>query len=257
MITVSHSPFYSAKMTWGEIHDVIAVTPAIILPIGPTEPCSEYGTMGASALSCFALANKLSEKKKILLSPVVPFGYSIAYRAFDGCGVLSAKTLTALLIDLLKSWRCQHIRIFIIIDGGSDNNYMVKEATQRIFARNPETRFCILNWQHMSEVRSFIAAACPGIEYARSEYGILSMASYLDLSFVRQPDAQKKHGAIADQKTFQKWQKTGRDPEKFRKLFPDAQTSSIAHKFNAQFGRELLLHISDVFEKTLHHELSI
>ena len=162
MITVSRSTFYSAKMTWGEIHDVIAVTPAIILPIGPTEPCSEYGTMGASALSCFALANKLSEKKKILLSPVVPFGYSIAYRAFDGCGVLSAKTLTSLLIDLLKSWRCQHIRTFIIIDGGSDNSCMVKEAERRNIRPQSRNKVLCSNWHHMSEVRSFIAAACPG-----------------------------------------------------------------------------------------------
>jgi Uncharacterized protein, putative amidase len=257
MANVSLSPFYSAKMIQGEIHELLTVTPAIILPLGSIEPCAEYGTMGASALSCFALANILSKKKKILLSPMVPFGYSIAYRTFDGCGVLSAKTLTALLIDLLKSWVSQHIRAFIIINSVPENNCMVNEAMQRIVARNPETRFCVLNWHQMPEVRSFINAVCPGTEYSRSEYGILSMAAYLDESFVRQPSSQKKPGVLADQKTYQKWQKTGRDPEKFRKLFPDARTSSIAHKFDAQFGQKLFYHISDVFEKTLKQELNI
>jgi creatinine amidohydrolase len=257
MANVSLSPFYSTIMTSKEIHELLTVTSAIILPLGPTEPCTGYGTMGVSALSCFALANKLSEKKKILLSPLVPFGYSIAYRAFDGCGALSAKTLTALLIDLFKSWVFQHIHTFIIIDGVPDNNSMVKEAEQRIFARYPETKFCILNWHQMSGVRSFIAHDCPGNEYNRSEYGILSMAAYLDGSFVRQPPYQKKCAAVVDQKTYQKWQKTGRDPEKFQKIFPDAQTSSIAHKYNARFGEELFNHISAVFEKTLKLELNI
>jgi creatinine amidohydrolase/Fe(II)-dependent formamide hydrolase-like protein len=257
MINMSLSPYYSIKMTWGEIHDLLIVTPAIILPLGQTEPCTEFGTMGASALSCFALANKLSEKKKMLLSPIIPFGYSIAFRTFDGCGTLAAKTLTALLIDLLKSWVSQHIFTFIILNSISDNNCMVNEATQRIISRNPETRFCILNWHQMSEVRSFIASACSGNEYGRSEYGILSMAAYLDRSFVRQPSSPKKNNVIADQKAYQRWQKTGRDPEKFRKLFPDSQTSSIAHKFNAQFGQELFFHISDKFEKTLKLELNI
>jgi creatinine amidohydrolase/Fe(II)-dependent formamide hydrolase-like protein len=257
MATVSLSPFYAAKMTEREVHELLTVTSAIILPLGPTEPCTGYGTMGVSALSCFALANKLSEKKKILLSPMVPFGYSIAYRTFKGCGSLSAGTLTALLIDLFKSWVSQQIRFFIILDCVPDNNSMVKEAAQRVVARHPEIKFCILNWQQIREVRSFIATACPGTEYSRSEYGILSMAAYLDGSFVRQPSPPRKQSAIADQKAFQKWQKTGRDPEKFRKLFPDAQTSPIAHKFDARFGEELFNYIFEVYEQTMKLELNI
>jgi creatinine amidohydrolase/Fe(II)-dependent formamide hydrolase-like protein len=257
MVNASFSPFYCVKMIQQEIRELLMLTPAIILPLGSTEPCARYGTMGASALSCFALANKLSKKKKILLSPLVPFGYSIAYRTFDGCGTLSAKTLTSLLTDLMKSWLSQRIHTFVIIDSVPENHCMIEDATQRIIARNPETKFCILNWHLMSEVRSFISGACPGHEFERSEYGILSMAAYLDGSFVRQPPSQIKPGADADQKTYQKWQKTGRDPEKFRKLFPDGQTSSIAYKFNAQFGQKLFFHISDVFEKTLKQELNI
>ena len=237
---------------------MLLVTSAIILPLGPTEPSTEYGTMGSSALSCFALANKLSEKEKILLSPMVPYGYSVAYRAFEGCGALSAKTLTALLIDLLKSWVFQHICTIIIIDSIPDNNSMVQDAAKWIQARHPDTKFCVLNWHIMHEVRSFIASACPGAEYNRSEYGMLSMAAYLDGSFVRRPLSQKKcDDIVVDKKTYQKWQKMGRDPEKFRKLFPDAQTSSNAHKYNAQFGEELFNHISAVFEKTIKEELNI
>jgi creatinine amidohydrolase/Fe(II)-dependent formamide hydrolase-like protein len=249
------SPFYSSLMTFGEIREILKTCSAIILPICATEPIGSYGTMGASMLSCTAIANAVSEKKRILLSPKIPYGYSIAYRAFESCGALSEKTLRSVLVDLIKSWMQQNISTVIILNGIYENNRITKDAISWIQSRNPKIKVCLFSWQHSSEIRSFIAKSCKGSEYCRSEYGILSMAAFLDARFIRTP---VKHTTIrTNEKTFQKWEKTGRDPEKFKKLFPDAITSAISSEFNPEFGEKLFHFVCDVFSTKIKHDLNI
>ena len=252
----SLSPFYSSRMTFGEIHETLKACSAVMLSLGSHEPCAEYGGMGVSALSCFSIANTLSKRKKIVLFPMLPYGYSIAFRAFDGCCALSEKTLRMVIADLVKSWAARGVKSVIILDGVYENYHATCSAVNWIQSRNPAIKLCLFNWQHSVEVRSFIAQSCPGEEYGRSEYGILSMAAYLDNTFVRFNDHEKGPVAV-DEKTYRKWEKTGRDREKFKKLFPCAETSTISRKFNAEFGRTLFQYICDVFENKIKQELNI
>jgi creatinine amidohydrolase/Fe(II)-dependent formamide hydrolase-like protein len=252
----SLSPFYSPRMTFGEIHETLNTCSAVMLPLGSHEPCAEYGAMGVSALSCFSIANTLSKIKKIILSPLLPYGYSIAFRAFDGCCALSEKTLRMVIADLVKSWAAHGVKSVIILDGVYENYHTTCSAVHWIQSRNPTIKLCLLNWQHSVEVRSFIAQSCSGKEYGRSEYGILSMAAYLDQTFVRFNDHEKGPVTV-DEKTYRKWEKTGRDPEKFKKLFPYAETSTVSRNFNAEFGKMLFQYICDVFENKIKHELNI
>jgi hypothetical protein len=48
---------------------------------------------------------------------------------------------------------------------------------------------------------------------------------------------------------FKTWQKRGKDPQKFRKLFPSASTSEIADKFTLQLGEEFFGFILNILEK--------
>jgi hypothetical protein len=49
----------------------------------------------------------------------------------------------------------------------------------------------------------------------------------------------------------------GGDPEKFRKLFPDARLSEAAAVYSAEFGKELFARISEVFESAVARELNL
>jgi len=250
------SPYSIATMTFGEIEAIIKKKPAVILPLGVIEPCAEYGALGAASLVCFALANALSVKKSILLAPMEVYGYSAAYKAFAGCAAVSKNTLAALLYDLMRSWTGQGIRAIIVIDGTFDGAAPVEAATKRLHASKRGV-CCVLNWQHNRAVRSFIAGHCNGDEYGKSEFGLLSMTAHIDAGYVRpaRPDGQRP--LIADQKDFQRWRRMGRDPEKFRKLFPSGRTSPIAAEYSAEFGKDLFSYISAVFEATVASELSV
>jgi len=251
------SPYYIAKMTFGEIAATITGKPAIILPLSGLEPCTEYGSLGAAALCCFSLANNLSEKKSILLAPMVPYGYSVAFKAFAGSAAVSRKTMAAYLFDVMRSWAQQGITVFIIIDAAFDNADSISWATKRLLYAHKETRCEVLNWHQMSEVRSFIAQKYEGAELGYSQVGLLSMAAFLDAGYVR-PQENKKAGTVAaGPKDFLRWRKMGQDPSKLRKMFPDACMSFVASHYSAEFGRELFFLICKSFESAITRELHL
>jgi creatinine amidohydrolase/Fe(II)-dependent formamide hydrolase-like protein len=257
MSVPSFSPYSIAAMTYDEIASAIKKNSTLILPIGSLEPCTDCGALGTASLSCFALASKLSETMNILLAPMAAYGYSIAFKAFPGCGALSKRTLRAFLQDIMQSWIFQGIRTFIIVDGCTDNARIVEEAVKRPLVRHPQVRCSVLNWQRIPEIRSFIAEQCNDAEYDRSEIGILSMAAFLNASYVRQPRLQKRNAVLVDRSHFQRWRKTGADPEKFRKLFPDARTSTVALAYSTAFGETLFHRILETFIKNIKRDLQL
>jgi len=249
------SPYYIAKMTWREIEAHIKAAPVIILPVGVNEPCTEFGALGAAGITCWAMANTLSEKKSILLAPMVTYGYSSAFKAFSGCAAVSPKTMTAYVFDIMRSWVGQGIKTIITIDNSIANADAVIEAAKRLRCQYPSAHCQVLNWQRMSDIRTFIAQQLHGSEYGMSQFGLLSLAAYLDKSYVRLAAARGSEPLAATVKEFERWKKTGADPEKFRKLFPDCRTSDIAGCFSIEFGEKLFCRIMEQFETALTKEL--
>ncbi len=257
---MSFSPLSSyaiVQMTFEEIARHLKIKPVLILPLGVLEPCSDCGALGAASLSCAALADRLSHKKSILLAPLATYGYSTAYKAFPGTGALSRRTVAALLRDLLNSWLFQGVRGFIIIDGNAEDDGLVKESVKRPLSRRSDVVCSVLNWQSMPSVRAFIAENRGEQELHRSEFGILSMAAYIDGSFVRRLNGRGQGKTTVDQNNYQQWRKRGRDPEQFRKLYPDSRTSPIAYDYCAEFGKNLFHFISATFEETVSRNLNV
>jgi hypothetical protein len=182
------------------------------------------------------------------------YAHSTWGKAFEGCAAVGRRTLSAFVTGLLGSWIFQGIHYFIVIDGAADNQDGLSEAIKRACAANPVVRCIVLDWQNHPEVRAFISARCPGPEYGPSQFGILSMASFLDKEFTRAP-SEKQQPLLATDEHYRRWRKTGSDPEKFRKLFPSASTSSAARDFDAPFGEELFNTINGVFQGIITDEL--
>ena len=256
MAIESISPLYIEKMTFREVGAAIKEQSALILPVGSIEPCTESGTLGVASLTCFAMANALSKKKNILLAPMINYGYSVAFKSFPGCAAISRRTLIAVLRGIVSSWKCQGIKRFIILDGTSGSADALNEALKGLFAKDKSSSCRVLDWNR-KDVDDFIARQNNGTEFGRSQFGLLSMASYLDPDYVRKPLSDGALSLKIDFKDFLRWRKTGQDPEKFRKLFPDARTSSIAYAFSPEFGKELFFHIIGIFENEIALELKI
>ena len=247
------SPYAIARLTFREVAKECERLPAIILPIGGCEPYAELGALGVASVCADALGDALSAKLRLLLAPALAYGCSIPYMAFEGSAGVKPRTMTNMLCETIRGWYFQGFKAVVIIDALADTGEATDLALRRLKTSHPDRKVFLLPLQRDQRIRAFIGNHVPGKELGRTEYGMLSMAAFIDPALVRAGDTGTPVAARSqpDMERFRTWRKRGADPQQFRKLFPAASSSSIAHRYDADFGRVLFEYILQVLIDTV------
>jgi creatinine amidohydrolase/Fe(II)-dependent formamide hydrolase-like protein len=232
------SPYDLSRLTFGEVEKEIARLPALIVPLGGCEPYGEGGTLGAASACAETLAAALSAKLHMLLAPTLAYGCSTPYGAFGGNAGVKQRTLINILGETVRQWYGQGFRTVIIVDGVFDNGDAVDAALRRLNDSNARLKAISFSLQRDERIRAFIGHHLQEKEFGRTEYGILSLAAFIDPDLARPSDKKNRSAAPMDAERFRTWRKRGADPGQFRKLFPNA-ASTGACKYDADFGKEL------------------
>jgi creatinine amidohydrolase/Fe(II)-dependent formamide hydrolase-like protein len=239
------TPHYLPALSFPLIEARIARKPAIILPVGGLEPLGRHVPLGAANLCVTALADQLSAETGVLMAPLFPFGATRPFRAFGGAGGMHWKRLGAAVAAVLRDYIAQGARQLLVVDGLYGNDASLAWAARYIQARYPQTTVSVLAWQREPDIRRFIGEATGTREPGRSEVGLLSMASALGMTFAP-PDSQAKQ-AVKDPSAYRTWSRRGKDPEKFRKLYPDATVAAHQVPVEKALGEELLKRVVGLF----------
>lgn len=247
-MTVSKKKCLS-HLTFQEIEKELLRLPALILPLGGCEPYGACGSLGAATACAEALATALSEKSDTLYAPALPFGCSTAYGAFGGTAGVKPRTLTNILCEAIRRWHAQGFRTIIIIDCLFDNYEAAEAAVLRLKNTNPGLKIIYFSLQRDERVRAFIERHIREKEPGRTEFGLLSLAAFIDRTLAR-PAGKKDVTAAADAKTYVTWRKRSADPQQFRKFFPECSSSNAARRFDHKFGRELFDYILQLLVDT-------
>jgi creatinine amidohydrolase/Fe(II)-dependent formamide hydrolase-like protein len=237
-------------LTFREIEQEISRCPALILTLGGCEPYGAAGTLGTASACAGALAGALAEKLKILCAPALDFGCSTAYSAFGGTATVKPRTMTNILCETIRRWQMQGFRTVIIIDGLFDNSEAVNTALLRLKNSDPEMNIVSFSLQRDERVRAFIGRHGRGKEPGRTEFGILSLAAFIDKTLVR-PVLKKQAASAAGMERYVTWRKRGADPQQFRKLFPDCSVSDTARVYDPVFGKKLFNFIVQLLVDTV------
>jgi len=248
------SSLYIPSLTFSEIEQVIAKVPALILPVGGLEPVGDHCALGAIQESTMAISACVSEKCKILLNPLLAYSNTTCYRNFGGSSGVKANIYESVITQIAKDCAVWGVRYLFIIDGCYGSHDIVRKVIKRI-EKNPAMtiRVSSFNWQHDPDIQAYIDRAGKffGIELGRSEFGILSMISYINPALIRSLKKNSKTENLCKDDIFQRWKKRGQDPEKFRKLFPHCSTSLIENDIDPKFGKELFEYIVINYEKII------
>jgi len=234
------------NLTFTEIEAGIKDCSSLIMPLGGAEPYGKYSSMGIATLCASSIAENLSSRLNVMVAPVLPFGCSTAYRAFGGTAGLKPRTFTNLIIDVCRDWIAQGFSSILLIDSLNDNSEALQDAICRLDKiRGGAVRaFSIQNDQR---VRKFVSQIVNGVEYGRSEFMIQAIANYL-LQNQKSCDCGTEK-TLPDEKVFRQWKKRGKDPQKYRKLFPDAVSSLFSESCDMNNGREIFSFIIDLLVK--------
>ena len=245
------SPLNLARLTCSEVEQEIKRLPVLIAPLGGCEPWGRFGTFGVASACAGALANALSEKMQVLCAPVLGFGCSTPFMSFGGTAGIKPRTFTNIICETVRMWFFQGFRTIISIDALSENSEALELAERRLKLSHPDHTVVIFSLQKDTRVRAFIAGHVPGLELGRTEYGMLSMAAWIDPGLVHANEKEIVPAITMDAARYRQWHKRGADPEQFRKQFPNGSTSNIASGFDAGFGKTLFEYILSVIEEKM------
>jgi creatinine amidohydrolase/Fe(II)-dependent formamide hydrolase-like protein len=243
------SPLNLSRLTYHEVEKEIELLPALIFPLGGCEQYGQLGALGVAHACAEALANALAEKTRLLCAPVVNYGCSMPFQSFGGTAGIKSRTLINLLCETIRMWLFQGFKLIVIVDALMENHETIALVEKRLKSSHPDGKIIRFSLQCDPRVRAFIAKNIPGMEMGRTEYGMLSMAAWIDSALVRQPAGIDAPTIRPDAENFKRWHKRGADPEQFRKFFPEGSSSAFANNYNADFGKQLFGYILSLLEE--------
>ena len=126
-----------AELTGGEMRQVAARRPVILLPLGSHEDQGPHAPMG-DYLSAVRIAELIAERAtdagtETLVAPAVPFGCDDYFGASPGGISLAPATFHAVVHDILHSLVRHGLRRLIVINGHAGNVPVVHEVAAELF----------------------------------------------------------------------------------------------------------------------------
>ncbi len=216
-------PFHSseqnlANQSSSRIEQCLTPRTILLVPLAAFESVGTHSGLGCTQLICEAITHHVAKRTGAVYVPCIPYSNSMPRRSFAATAAVDHRTVANGLTELLESWALQGFRRFGVVDGTWAGSGPVAESIRRVTSRDGiEARS--LAWQTDSRVRSTIKDWFGDDRSLPPEYALICMASHLQSGMASSTAYPPRH---IDQSTYRTWARRGRDPDRFRALFPDA-----------------------------------
>ena len=236
------SPYSLSCLTSNQVNEHLQHTPYLLLPLGGMEPFGMIGSFGVNSICIDAISGALSQRLKLLVAPVLFYGCTSPYKSFKGSIGIKPKTFSSFLANLCNDCFFQGFEKVIILNSIEENVLALELLLKRY--NNHKVKIETFSIQSDALIRNFVRGRKPGVEMGRSEFMMLSIAAFLNPALVI-PAKDERPIHFPASKVYTTWKKRGRDPEKYRKLFPTGSSSEIASQYDPVFGEEVFNFIVD------------
>jgi len=204
-------------LTSGQVAEHLAERPAVILPLGGSEPFGGIGGIGVETLCAERIANELSTRCRILSAPTLPYGCSTPFMAFPGAAGVKPRTFINLLCEIIHSYILQGAKRIFLINAAPFNKTPAAEAAKRIEKKYAGAKIFLFN---LNELVYGADGADNADRIDRADAALLAIARYLKHEPANFDTSSIKSARVTPNQ-YRAWRKRGADPQKLRKLFPD------------------------------------
>ena len=115
---------------WVDLRDQFKQTDLALIPVGASEVYGPHIPNGTDGLTALALARNVAERVPVLVTPLVPVGYSKRLMDFPGTLSVTAAALKAYLHGVVESLRLHGVRRVLFINGHAGNVFPISELLQ-------------------------------------------------------------------------------------------------------------------------------
>jgi creatinine amidohydrolase/Fe(II)-dependent formamide hydrolase-like protein len=240
------SPFSLCSLTPNQVNEHLLNSPCLVLPLGGMEPFGNIGSFGVNSVCIDAIAGVISKRLRLLVAPVMFYGCTSSYKSFKGSIGIKPKVFCSFLANFCNDCFFQGFKKVIILNSNEENVLALELLVKRY--NNHSVKIETFSLQSDSIIRGFVRERKPGMEMGRSEYMMLSMAAFIQPALVL-PGTGESPIHFPSSSDYATWKKRGRDPEKYRKLFPTGSSSEIACQYDPGFGEEVFNFIIELLLK--------
>ena len=239
-------PLRLCDMNFGEISKHLHRCPSLIVPVGSMEPIGLYTVTGVLTRCGEVLAEALSSKLQVLTAPSINYSCTTTFKSFEGCAGIKERTFTNMLTEICRYWIFQGFSRILLLSVSSENDTALNCVLKRLNHSNEKVKcFSLLS---DTRVADLVSRNRVGKELGRSEYLILSLVRFLFPELLRDSHRSGAH-RLPEPGEYRTWKKRGKDPQLFRKMFPDGSTSEISGKQSTETGKDLFNYIMKMLEE--------
>jgi creatinine amidohydrolase/Fe(II)-dependent formamide hydrolase-like protein len=228
-------PLCFSNLSSDNIITQLKKTSSLIIPLCTLEPYGISIPLGINALCMDSIASEVAARLSLLKAPALHYGVSGRYKAFAGSIGLKPKQFSAMLESICNDCFFQGFKQVILLNSSEENVLALELLLKRY--NNQNGKILIFSMHSDTIVREFLEKTFLVKDVDRSEFMMLSIASYLDETITKPAG-----GATVKQldlKRYMQWKRRGRDPETFKKKFPCGVMTETAGLSSAQAGKVL------------------
>jgi creatinine amidohydrolase/Fe(II)-dependent formamide hydrolase-like protein len=121
-----------SECTLGDVESQLRESPKVIVPVGATEQHGPHAPFGTDSILATEVCVRLAQRIDALVAPTLTYGVSGDHRGYAGVPFVSAKTLTALIQDVLTSLASGGFREIIFVNGHYTNSIALSAAIMEV-----------------------------------------------------------------------------------------------------------------------------
>ncbi|NLE02134.1 MAG: creatininase family protein [Fibrobacter sp.] len=241
------SLFQLSGMSYKDAGAYLKYSSSIVVPLGGLEPVGPFGALGVVTGCVEAVTSVFCNTHQILLAPVVNFSCSKPYKSFEGSAGVTPNTFCNILVEICSDWIFQGFNKILIVNPSRFNDEALSIATKRLNVKKEYVRVVHFH-KYLDAALESVDGQGGKRDIGNFGRGILSLAAYFKPELIRE-NYSLENTFSNNEKSYTMWYRRGRDPQKFRKMFPEAALSGTVSQYNASLGKNISDYIVNLLEK--------
>jgi len=134
------------EMTMEEFEEGLKLTRTVYIPFGSVEEHGRHLPLSTDTIQAYEVGKKAALKTPLFVAPPIHYGYCRSTSCHPGTISISTATLKGLLKDIVRSFRLQGMKYFIVLTGhaGGSQRMALQEAGEELIAEYSDINIAVV-----------------------------------------------------------------------------------------------------------------